>query len=65
MRCVFIVYNPPNFMEVKSSSDTISVKLPVRSRVFPPSLKCIYMLEKYVHIRGVNPFLAINVNMVD
>ena len=36
-----------------------SVKIPVISRANPPYLKCIYMVEKYANIRGVNPFLTI------
>ena len=51
-------------MEVKSCLNTTSVKLPVTPRVNPPYLKCINMVEKYPNIRGVNPFLQINANMV-
>ena len=64
MRCVFIVYHPPKIMKVKSCLTTTSVKHPVTSRVNPPYLECIHIVEKYAHIRGVNHFLTINANIV-
>ena len=50
-------------MEVNFCLNTTSVKLLVTSRVNPPYLKCIYMVEKYANTRGVNPLLINIANM--
>ena len=59
-----IVHDLPKFEDVKSLLNTSSVKLPVASRVNPPYLKCIHMVEKYVYSRGVNDSLTNNAKMV-
>ena len=40
-------------MEIKSPLNTISVKLPVTSRVNQSFLKWIYIVEKYANSRNV------------
>ena len=55
--------NPHIIMEVKSHLNTSSVRLPVISRVSPPYLKCIHMVEKYACSRDVIHSLTNNANM--
>ena len=41
----FIVHYSPKIIGVETDSNTTKVKLPTTSRVNPPYLKCIYMVE--------------------
>ena len=59
-----IVTDPPKITDVNSTLNTSSLKFPITSRVNPPYLKCIHMVEIYANSRGVNHSLTNNVNMV-
>ena len=41
-----IVHDQPKYIDVNSLLCTLSLKFPVTSRVNPPNLKCIHMVEK-------------------
>ena len=64
MRYTTVLHGPPKITEAKTHLNTSSVKLPVTSRVNPPYLKCIYMVEKKAYSRGVIFSLTNNVSMV-
>ena len=59
-----IVPDPPKIMDVNSPLNTSSLKFLVTSRVNPPYLKCIHMVEIYAYSRGVIHSLTNDVNMV-
>ena len=59
------LHDPPKNMDVNSRLSTSSLKFPVTSRVSPPYLKCIHMVEKQAYSRGVIRSLTNSENMVD
>ena len=52
-------------MELSTHLNISSIKHPVTSRVNPPCVKCIHMVEKFAYSRGVIHSLTNNANMVD
>ena len=53
MRYTNILHEPPKIMEEKTHLNTSTVKLPVTSRVNPPSMKNMDIVEKYDYSRCV------------
>ena len=54
----------PKILALKTHLIISSVKLSVTTRVNPPYLHCIHMVEKYAYSRGVIHSLTNNANMV-
>ena len=59
-----LVPDPSKTMDVNSPLNTPSLKFPITTRVNPPYLKCIHMIEIYAYSRDVIHSLTNNVNMV-